>query len=365
MRKEEITLSQLSGRWEAAVRYQVKPTTYGVYRTMIEKHIVPGLGYYRVGELNNRILENYLREKQEQQLAWSTLRLIIFILKGILRMGEEGGIRTGERLHYYIPQYKKPYMRVFRQENSEKLLEYLETAGGTFETGLLISICTGIRVGELCGLKWKDVNWKRGTIQINRTVSRIRNPEADFIREGPKDGSFAPGNSSFMPEDGSFVPQDGSFMVRQNSSVPKERRSAPSMSRCQDPGTAGEMPKTILYIGPPKTGTSIREIPLPDFLLLKMAEHRGEESAYLLTGTSKCMEPRGVQRRFKNILKKCGIPDTNIHSLRHWFASRWIENGFDNKALSEILGHSSIKITMDIYVHSDMEQKKAYINRMI
>ena len=318
MRKEEITLSQLSGRWEAAVRYQVKPTTYGIYRTMIEKHIVPGLGFYRVEELDNRILEKYLQEKQEQQLSWNTLRLIVFILKGVLRMGEEWGIRTGERLHYYIPQYKKPYMRVFRQENSEKLMEYLENAGGAFEMGLLISICTGIRVGELCGLKWRDVNWKRGTIQINRTVSRIRNPETDFNREGQ-----------------------------------------------YEPGTTEKLSKTILYIGPPKTGTSIREIPLPDFLLLKMAGHRGEESSYLLTGTSKCMEPRGVQRRFKNILKKCGIPDTNIHSLRHWFASRWIENGFDNKALSEILGHSSIKITMDIYVHSNMDQKKSYINRML
>ena len=77
------------------------------------------------------------------------------------------------------------------------------------------------------------------------------------------------------------------------------------------------------------------------------------------------MEPRGVQRRFKNLLRRCNIPDINIHSLRHAFASKWIENGFDSKALSEILGHSSVKITMDIYVHSNMEQKKSYMNRMV
>ena len=77
------------------------------------------------------------------------------------------------------------------------------------------------------------------------------------------------------------------------------------------------------------------------------------------------MEPRRVQRRFKNSLARCGIPDINIHALRHAFASRWIENGFDTKALSEILGHSSVKVTMDIYVHSDLEQKKSYMNRMI
>ena len=77
------------------------------------------------------------------------------------------------------------------------------------------------------------------------------------------------------------------------------------------------------------------------------------------------MEPRGVQRRFKNLLRRRSIPEVNIHALRHAFASRWIENGFDSKALSEILGHSSVKITMDIYVHSNMEQKKLYMNRMV
>ncbi len=315
MTKEKVIFSQLCSTWESGIRYQVKPTTYAVYITMIEKHIVPELGNYEVEKINNRILEAYLRKKQEQPLSWNTLRLLIFILKGILRMGEESGIRTAESLRYYIPQYNKRCMGMFKQENSEKLVRYLETAEGTFEIGLLISICTGIRVGELCGLKWKDVNWKRGTIQINRTVSRIRNPEADN---------------------------------RQESSVSRSGMS-----------------KTVIYIGSPKTGTSIREIPLPDFLILKMAEYRQEESCYILTGTPKCMEPRGVQRRFKSLLKRCSIPDTNIHSLRHSFASRWIENGFDNKALSEILGHSSIKITMDFYVHSDIEQKKSYINRLV
>ena len=76
------------------------------------------------------------------------------------------------------------------------------------------------------------------------------------------------------------------------------------------------------------------------------------------------MEPRGVPRRFKNLLRKLRLPDVNIHALRHSFASQWIENGFDSKSLSEILGHSSVKITMDIYVHSNMSQKKVYMDQM-
>ena len=77
------------------------------------------------------------------------------------------------------------------------------------------------------------------------------------------------------------------------------------------------------------------------------------------------MEPRSVQRRFKNLLRKCGIQPVSVHSLRHSFASKWIEQGFDSKALSEILGHSSVKITMDIYVHSTMNQKKNYMDHVL
>ena len=316
--KNRCTFSQLCSEWEESVQYQVKPSTYAVYFTMLEKHILPELGKYQVRKMNNRVVDQFLQDKQGQDLSWNTLRLLIFLLKAILHTGEDKGICTAEKIHYYIPKYKKPYMKVFDRGDAQRLISHLENSEKTFEMGLLISICTGIRVGELCGLKWGDVNWSRGTLQINRTVSRIRNPEIDERAEKGRGAK-----------------------------------------------TGDHMSKTIVYIGTPKTGTSIREIPLPDFLIIKMLDSKRGDSCYILSGTEKCMEPRGVQRRFKNLLRRCNIPDINIHSLRHAFASKWIENGFDSKALSEILGHSSVKITMDIYVHSNMEQKKSYMNRMV
>ena len=315
---KEMNFSQLCKQWADSVRYQVKPSTYGVYLTMIEKHILPDLGKVRVTELNNQMLEQYFQEKQSQELSWNTLRLIVFLMKAIVQMGEDAGIEPFERLHYHIPKYKKLSTRMIEHDHTERLLRYLEDSDKIFDMGLLISICTGIRVGELCGLQWGDVNWSGGTIRINRTVSRIRNPET-------------------------------------GSKTERRQRS----------GEENDLSKTIIYVGTPKTGTSIREIPLPDFLILKMLRYKRDEPCYILTGKTKCMEPRGVQRRFKNLLRRRSIPEVNIHSLRHAFASRWIENGFDSKALSEILGHSSVKITMDIYVHSNMEQKKLYMNRMV
>ena len=315
---KEMNFSQLCKQWADSVRYQVKPSTYGVYLTMIEKHILPDLGKVRVTELNNQMLEQYFQEKQSQELSWNTLRLIVFLMKAIVQMGEDAGIEPFERLHYHIPKYKKLSTRMIEHDHTERLLRYLEDSDKIFDMGLLISICTGIRVGELCGLQWGDVNWSGGTIRINRTVSRIRNPET-------------------------------------GSKTERRQRS----------GEENDLSKTIIYVGTPKTGTSIREIPLPDFLILKMLRYKRDEPCYILTGKTKCMEPRGVQRRFKNLLRRRSIPEVNIHALRHAFASRWIENGFDSKALSEILWHSSVKITMDIYVHSIMEQKRLYINIMV
>lgn len=312
------TLSQLYSLWAEAVRYQVKPSSYALYITLIEKHILPYLGHFRVEELDNGILEDYIWERQEQELSWNTMRLIIFLLKGMIQAGQEKGVDPAEKLHYYLPKSKRTYMRVFGQQDTERLLRHLENSEEIFETGLLLSVFTGIRVGELCGLKWEDVDLAKGVLRINRTVSRIRNPEAD--------GAFG--------ERGDTAEKEG-------------------------------LSKTVVYIGTPKTGTSIREIPLPDFLILKLLPYKKSGECYVLTGTRKCMEPRGGQRRFKNLLRRCNIPDINIHSLRHAFASKWIENGFDSKALSEILGHSSIKITMDVYVHTNMEQKKSYMNRMV
>ena len=77
------------------------------------------------------------------------------------------------------------------------------------------------------------------------------------------------------------------------------------------------------------------------------------------------MEPRAIQRRYASLLKKCGIPSIKIHSLRHQFSCRWVEHGFDAKSLSEILGHTSVKTTLDLYVHIQSDIKRKYMNEMM
>ena len=160
---------------------------------------------------------------------------------------------------------------------------------------------TGLRIGELSGLMWEDINEANGQISVKRTVYRTKNANYDSVHN-----------------------------------------------------TA----KTALIIGPPKTLSSVREIPLPCFLIDEMRGYRKENKLFVLTGTSKCMEPRNVQKRYKVLLRQCGLRYLNFHSLRHSFATIGIQKGFDYRTLSEILGHTSVSTTLSIYVHSNMERKK-------
>ena len=166
--------------------------------------------------------------------------------------------------------------------------------------GILLSLYTGLRLGELCGLQWKDINLSKGTIYVNKTIQRIEK------------------------EDGS----------------------------------------TFMLIDSPKTISSERMIPIPSFLIPILNNIKTENSLdYVSTGNGSFTQPRTYQARLKSYLKDCDLPNYHFHTLRHTFASRAIELGFDPKSLSEILGHSNVKITLDLYVHPSMESKQAQMNR--
>ena len=135
-----------------------------------------------------------------------------------------------------------------------------------------------------------------------------------------------------------------------------------TVSRIPNPDTSAGQPRTILYIRTPKSHTSSREIPIPGYLINALKRLRKGDDLYVLTGRSTCTEPRNVQKRFKTILKRCEMEDCNFHAMRHGFATACLENGVDCKTVSAILGHASIRTTMDFYVHTSMRQKKDCID---
>lgn len=300
----------VSIQWKAYIRYTVKESTYSNYEEILDNHILPLLGQMQVKKFTNHTLTGFVQKELEQGMAFGSIHVILSVLKNILRYAQEFGYFPAEPLKFPRIPSSSSDIQIMSSEDYKKLDAYLFNNMDPFSFGILLCMYTGIRVGELSGLKWEDIDFAQCKIQIRRTVTRVK-------------------NLNMLITDGK--------------------------SQCS---------RTHLNIGTPKTPTSIRSIPLPDRLLALAAPLKKDSSYFVLTGTEKCMEPRTIQRRYAALLKKCRIPHIKIHALRHQFSCRWIEQGFDTKSLSEILGHTSVKTTLDLYVHIQPDTKRRYMNQI-
>lgn len=189
----------------------------------------------------------------------------------------------------------KRQINVFTSQEQAKLERYLTENLTYFHFGILLTLYTGIRIGELSALKFKDI--KGDLLSINKTLQRIKNLS-------------------------------------------------------QEKG-----PKTTVQIDTPKSSTSIREIPLIPFLIDIIKNLSYTEDNYILTGSNDFMEPRTIERKFEKILELCKIAKRNFHTLRHTFATTAIKKNMKLSILTALMGHSSTKST-EIYLHLDFETKK-------
>ena len=305
------TFCLVSEHWKQEIRHTIKDSTFSNYEAILKNQLLPEMGNIQIRQITNSRITQLVQKKKEEGLSAGTLHVILSVFRSILNYAAKEGLYTSELIRYPHITDAGNKVQIMDCDNYQLLQDFLVENLNEFNFGLLLCMHTGIRVGELSGLRWGDLDFAQHKIRIQRTVLRIKN-----------------------------------------------------LDHVMDPDT-GKIPKTLLYIGPPKTQHSHREIPLPDKLLFYAKHFSREASAYILTGTSKCMEPRVIQRRYAALLKSCGIPQIKIHALRHQFSCRWVEQGFDTKSLSEILGHTSVRTTLDLYVHIQSETKRQYMNQMM
>jgi len=202
------------------------------------------------------------------------------------------------------PSCRLKEVSVFTETEYNKLKTYLSIGTDTSKLGIITAMLTGVRIGELCALKWENIDLENGTLLIDKTIQRVENTD----------------NS-----------QDS---------------------------------KTKIIIDTPKSNASVRTIPIPTILLIKLRKFKSPENSYVLTNTEKFIEPRIYQRHFKGYLQDCNIRDNNFHTLRHTFATMAISRGMDIKTLSVLLGHTDVGFTMKRYVHPNIEHKRAQIEKM-
>lgn len=190
-------------------------------------------------------------------------------------------------------------------QEQKKLTDYLLTDTDPYKLGTYLTLCTGVRIGELCALRRCDISFEDNTIHIDTTMQRVQ--------------------------------------------------------------TDDDTKKTEVIITEPKSRCSVRDIPVSGKLLELMQKYYSElpNTAFLLSGSSeRFVEPCMMRYHFAKQIKACDISDVKFHTLRHSFATRCVESGMDIRTLSEILGHENVNITLNRYVHSSMEHKRESIEKL-
>lgn len=310
----KITISDVCTEWLSMKKLSVKQSTYSKYYYIIQHEILPELGELPLHKVNSSVINNFTSRKlgvdgntDRKPLANKTVRDIYTILKSILRYGENE-YRTGPLAeNTVLPKARRESIETLTMLELKRIAQYLWRHQRDARcVGLLLCMYSGMRLGEICALRWEDIDLDKKIIHVKHTMQRI--------------------------------------------TVPDER---------------GER-KTRIVVDEPKTMSSMRIIPISDQIYdaVKHLHSYADESSYFLTNSARYVEPRNYQYFFKRILKETDTRDVNFHILRHTFATQCVEVGMDIKTLSEILGHSNTNVTLNYYVHSSLESKQKQVNML-
>lgn len=295
--------------WKASKFRNIKGSTKLKYENTIEKHILPCLGKCKMSSMNSILLNEYISQKLESGrldkkggLSPTSVKSIMAIVFSTIDFAIEEKLCKPIVLSNCKISAEKKSITVLDQDEQKRLEANLLINTDKTKLGIFISLRTGLRIGEVCALKWSDIDFKNMIIHLRATVSRVKN-------------------------------NDGKG--------------------------------TKLIIEKPKTKASIRDIPIPsDLFKVLVVMKKQSASPFVVSTNNKFVPPRTFEYRYHKILKSSNVASINFHALRHTFATRCIEKGVDVKSLSEILGHSNVSITLNTYVHSSMEYKRLQIEKL-
>lgn len=301
-----ITWADLSALWLREMKILVKESTYTRYERIIRCYLSPHLPKEELDRWPKHLLSRFPEYLLNQggvkgnSLSSKTVVDILCVLKVILKFAREKDFPCPDPSCIKFPK-KNVKKRQCLNRETQTAIEQLLDPEDVISLGIIFALYTGIRIGELCGLRWGDLDLDAGFMQISRTVERI----ADL-----------------------------------NLATPQ---------------------KTKVIIQEPKTEHSLRTIPIPAFLIAYLRPLQASAEIYFLSGKATPMEPHRYYVRYQTFLRKHRLDHQTFHALRHTFATRCVELGFDAKSLSEILGHANVSTTLSIYVHPTLQQKKQQI----
>lgn len=271
----------------------LKQSTYYNYHTTIKAKILPFFNKLRLSDINRELLVRFIQHLKAEGLSNKRIKDICLIIKQFLKY-------KGLNIVLELPKNKRHLLETLNKQEINFIIEKLIDSNDVREFAIILVLYTGLRIGELCALKWKNIDLENKLIYIDTTLTRIKSDNDIF--------------------------------------------------------------STRVIIEPPKTDTSIRRIPIHEGLIKYLRKFQSNEENFFLTNNTYFLSTNKYYYFYKTILKKYSIKNYNFHILRHTFATNALTNGMDIKSLSEILGHASVKITLDRYVHIKFEEKVKQIN---
>ncbi len=310
--KNEITFGEILHLWMENNRIRLKGGTINKYQQIIDTQIIKELGNVKISEINSVIINTFLNNKLSHgrrdgkgALSPSYVRSIMLVINAAINYAVQEQYCSPLKSPILKPKEEKCELIILSLKDQQKLETFMFENLTPTNAGVYISLYTGLRIGEICALRWNDINFENKVLRIRHTIARVKS-------------------------------------IDENAEY-----------------------QTQLIIDTPKTASSNRDIPIPSVLLpVLQTIHTTSSSEFVVSDGVGFVSPRTFEYRYHRLLKECGIKSINYHALRHTFATRCIESGVDVKSLSEILGHSNVGITLNTYVHSSMDLKRKQLEKM-
>lgn len=300
-RRKTICFNRLAEEWLEQKKNTIKQSTYCNYTFIVEKYLLPNFKDIKLRKLSKYNYNQFIQELSET-VSKKTTRDIMNVLKAILKF-------TTEKYHckinldaIYLPKLEISNLKVLSKRERTRLERFCLKENSLRSLGIIICLNTGLRIGEICALKWDDIDVEEKIIYVRKTLQRVyKENKSEVIIDSPKT----------------------------RTSI----RSIPMSDKL--------------------------------YKILQPIKNNYKKEDFFLTGSNeKFIEPRSYQYMYKFILKQSRIKSYKFHILRHTFATNCIEVGMDPKSVSEILGHSNVNITLSRYVHSSYQIKKKFLEKL-
>lgn len=302
--KNNCTFRETAESWAGEKRKFVKKSTFAAYSLILSNHLLPAFG--AMDDIREEDVQQFVFDKLNSGRSHKTVKDMLIVLKMVLKYAAKHEYMPYRQIDVRFPtERERSELPVLCRTDQKRMMKYMTDNFSFRNLGVYICLSAGLRIGELCALKWENLDVSRGVIIVDKTIQRIY-----FIEGGER--------------------------------------------------------HTELMIDTPKSSNSIREIPMTKELLRMVKPMRKvvNPSYYVLTNCSRPTEPRTYRNYYNKLMAEIGLPPLKFHGLRHSFATRCIEGRCDYKTVSVLLGHSNISTTLNLYVHPDIDQKKRCVEQM-